>query len=633
MENLFNLDIDRVWHNGIEVILMKLNGTIVYKNIPLYIPYEFRDDRNLTDILTMVNASHTDLSYMFYNCINLVSVNTQYWDTSSVTDMNRIFYTCESLRSLYLSNWDVRNVTNMSYMFFLCTELTSLNLSNWIMNSITNTDQMFGHCSNLRVIRLDNCDINTISKIINSYNFPTNYIQGGRTIYCKKENAIGLTAPENWAFSYIVERPEVLPLYEPYEFKGSNNQAIYTLVNESHTDLSEMFYGCVFVESINTEDWDTSNVINMDSMFARCQRLPLLNLSNFDTGNVTNMSHMFYYCNSLKKLDLSNFDTGSVIDMENMFYECENLIELDISDFYTSIVTNMSHMFYFCRKLVTLDLYSFDTSNVTNMNNMFCYCDDLTELDISNFNTSKVTDISNMFYNCTSLHTLRLDNCDNATINKIITSQGFPKGAIEGVVRTIYCKESEAAGLTAPTNWVFSYIKDVPLYEPWEFQNNSTIIDICTLVTRKHTDLSSMFYRCYKLQKVNTQDWNTGSVTTMTAMFANCESLTSLDLSNWDTSNVTSMMYMFEECSNLATLNLSKWNLSESVSVRDMFNGCTSLHTLHLDNCNNATINKIITSRNFPTNTTEGVTRTIYCKKADSAGLTAPANWVFSYID
>jgi hypothetical protein len=63
-----------------------------------------------------------------------------------------------------------------------------------------------------------------------------------------------------------------------------------------------------------------------------------------------------------------------------------------------------------------------------------------------------------MFSGCSKLHTLRLDNCSNDTINKIITSSGFPIKTIEGVTRKIYCKEENAAGLTAPTNWIFEYI-------------------------------------------------------------------------------------------------------------------------------------------------------------------------------
>ena len=115
-------------------------------------------------------------------------------------------------------------------------------------------------------------------------------------------------------------------------------------------------------------------------------------------------------------------------------------------------------MFNYCSQLTELDLSNFDTSNVTNMYDMFAWCSSLTELDLSNFDISKVTDIRSMFYNCNSLRTLRLDNCSNDTISKIIKSYQFPTGTIEGVTRKIYCKQSEAEGLTPPTNWVFEFI-------------------------------------------------------------------------------------------------------------------------------------------------------------------------------
>ena len=124
----------------------------------------------------------------------------------------------------------------------------------------------------------------------------------------------------------------------------------------------------------------------------------------------------------------------------------------------TSNVTSMNGAFSGCKLLTSLDASNFDTSNVTNMGQMFYSCSSLHTLDISNFDMTNVTSMDNMFGNCTSLHTLRLDNCSNYTIDKIINSVLFPTNAIEGVTRTIYCKEENAAGLVAPTNWVFSYI-------------------------------------------------------------------------------------------------------------------------------------------------------------------------------
>ena len=124
-------------------------------------------------------------------------------------------------------------------------------------------------------------------------------------------------------------------------------------------------------------------------------------------------------------------------------------------------MTTMEKMFNNCKNLITLDLSDWDTSNVTGMNgmsSMFAGCSNLAELNISNFDTTNVTSVWNMFGGCDKLHTLRLDNCNNATINKIIKQAYLPTGIIDGVTRKIYCKEENAADLTAPDGWEFIYI-------------------------------------------------------------------------------------------------------------------------------------------------------------------------------
>ena len=119
-------------------------------------------------------------------------------------------------------------------------------------------------------------------------------------------------------------------------------------------------------------------------------------------------------------------------------------------------------------------------------------------------------------------------------------------------------------------------------------------------------------------------------------MFCDCQLLTSLDLSNFNTNNVKYMRSMFDGCQSLTELNLSNWNMDKIVTTvsggtSNIFANCNSLHILRLDNCNTDTISKIID--NLPTKAIEGVTRTIYCKRVNAEGLTAPTNWVFSYID
>jgi surface protein len=86
---------------------------------------------------------------------------------------------------------------------------------------------------------------------------------------------------------------------------------------------------------------------------------------------------------------------------------------------------------------------------------------------------------------------------------------------------------------------------------------------------------------------------------------------------------------MFNNCTNLTELNLSNFNMDNVNHTDDMFEYCNALHTLRLDNCSNDTISKIISSKGFPTNEIEGITRKIYVNPSNIDNLTPPDNWVF----
>ena len=144
--------------------------------------------------------------------------------------------------------------------------------------------------------------------------------------------------------------------YTPYEFRGKAQLTqVKTTVSKEHPDLSTMFYGCTNLESINTPEWDTSNVTTMNQMFGSCSSLMSLDLSSFDTSKVTDMFGMFGRCMKLRPLDLSNFNTDKVTDMAYMFTMCDLLTELDLSNFNTGKVTDMAHMFSYCNSLLTIE--------------------------------------------------------------------------------------------------------------------------------------------------------------------------------------------------------------------------------------------------------------------------------------
>ena len=124
------------------------------------------------------------------------------------------------------------------------------------------------------------------------------------------------------------------------------------------------------------------------------------------------MTNMFYYCSSLISLDLSYFNTSQVTNMVSMFEYCSSLISVDLSNFNTSQVTNMNNMFSYCSSLISLNLSNFNTSKINFMKNMFAYCSSLTSLDLSNFNTPQIIDMNSMFISCANLEYINLNNFD-----------------------------------------------------------------------------------------------------------------------------------------------------------------------------------------------------------------------------
>ncbi len=173
-------------------------------------------------------------------------------------------------------------------------------------------------------------------------------------------------------------------------------------------NLSSMFNNCNSLCSIDTSDWDVSNVTDMNKMFSCCHALKsLTGLNNWDTSNVKDMSSMFFECCNLKCLsDISNWNTKNVKDMNNLFKGCSNLKFIpDISKWETSQVTNMSFLFCGCKSLINLpDISNWNTSNVIDFSSMFSNCELLKNLpDISNWNTSRVKNMKFMFNQCNTL--------------------------------------------------------------------------------------------------------------------------------------------------------------------------------------------------------------------------------------
>ena len=103
-----------------------------------------------------------DLSYRpIFKTINLSNT-----DTNNVTDMSYMFYNCSDLTSLDLSDFDTSNVTNMRYMFSGCSDLTSLDLSNFNTSNVTSSNMYsLSSCAYLSYLKISNITSGSINNL------------------------------------------------------------------------------------------------------------------------------------------------------------------------------------------------------------------------------------------------------------------------------------------------------------------------------------------------------------------------------------------------------------------------------------------------------------------------------------
>ena len=270
---------------------------------------ELREEYELTNInriltITLLKTNYiTDMSYMFDNCVDLLSISDDSkWITDEVKDMRNMFNNCKSLESLpkIISEWDTSKVGDMSYMFNGCESLQYLpDISNWNTNEVNDMCFIFGDCSSLE-------------KLKNIFKWKIKKVKDISYMFYNCKSLIKFDDIDN----------------ETEKWDTSNV-----------TNISNMFYGCESLERVpeNIAYWNVEKVEYMSYMFYNCKCLKSLpdGIENWNTKNLRRINFMFTNCSSLTKLpDITKWDISNLEDIYEMIDGCDSLKEEDLPNFY-----------------------------------------------------------------------------------------------------------------------------------------------------------------------------------------------------------------------------------------------------------------------------------------------------------
>ena len=140
-------------------------------------------DLQTVDLTHFNTENVTNMAQMFSNCGDINNLDFSSFNTSKVTNMNAMFHACTNLTQLDLSSFNTENVTDMSSMFDENRNLTSLNISSFNTSKVTNMSQMFCNCKKLTELDLSNFNTNNVDNYSLMFGMNNDFLPASVTIY------------------------------------------------------------------------------------------------------------------------------------------------------------------------------------------------------------------------------------------------------------------------------------------------------------------------------------------------------------------------------------------------------------------------------------------------------------------
>ena len=179
--------------------------------------YRCENLTKIEDIENLNTQNVTDMSWMFYRCDGLTSLDVSHFNTQKVEDMSEMFSVCSGLKSLNVSHFDTQNVKDMNSMFYSCERLTSLYVSDkFVTTKVSYGTDMFSGCTSLKgAIDFDD------SKTDKTYaNYKTGYFT--KLVGKNGNDKIGAVGEVLTAESLALADDKDFEAYEPFAAKAAS---------------------------------------------------------------------------------------------------------------------------------------------------------------------------------------------------------------------------------------------------------------------------------------------------------------------------------------------------------------------------------------------------------------------------
>ena len=277
--------------NNIDKAYLKIEG----EYLELIEGYSFKSNEKIITITLIIGneISKIDLTEMFSNCINLISINgLSQWKKTKMINLNKMFYNCTSL--LYIpdfKDWDISEVYDTYLMFYNCISL--IFFPNLLLNDLYCINNNYDSGLLFTKYLQSKNEIKLKTYMNKEYNINL----FGNKIFIKNEKDIIVIQGNNYDLILCSKNNEK-------SFESKNELIILYNNNLEKTNFIEIELKIKIYNKINNIFTNNTSVSKSD-------------LPQWITNNIIDMSYLFYNCESLESLpDISNWNTYNVKNNE-----------------------------------------------------------------------------------------------------------------------------------------------------------------------------------------------------------------------------------------------------------------------------------------------------------------------------
>lgn len=356
---------------------------------------------------------------------------------------------------------------------------------------------------------------------------------------------------------------------------------------------------------------------NMSNCFYECRSLTSLDLSYFDTSKVTNMNRMFEDCSSLTSLDVSNFDTSNVTDMNYMFSNThmtitygDTFIAKESDDYIISDYGRGTIDYYIINP--TEGMFSMSTSTKPNWVGQWSFYGSYIRYAV----LLPGPELNKIF----NKDAVRVSGMMETTVEDLDLIK-YPLHTIStddsiGVIKTYFDTSDNTQYIVSTNNrvianedmsYTFSGMTKLEYIEMYEIdyvlcKNISNSCSGCTSLrnyetlinmdTRNVEDMSNMFKDCTTLSSIyiyndpdNGQYFSIAGLVNASGMFSGCTNINSMQLIfGIGPNDLRDLSHMFENCSSLVTIDGGMFtsDMEMTSNMEYMFAGCSLLESIDI---------------------------------------------------